>query len=68
MPFALLACSRIFNSEAQQEFFEQNHVVHRPDCVLFDGHSGHSRLSHTHTLAYNGLRGLISYICKYNVC
>lgn len=28
-----LACSRIFNSEAQREFFKSNHVTHRPGCL-----------------------------------
>lgn len=28
-----VACSRIFNSEAQRVFFKSNHVAHRPGCL-----------------------------------
>lgn len=31
-----LACSRIFNSEAQRVFFKSNHVAHRPGCFAIN--------------------------------
>lgn len=33
IPFSRVACSRIFNSGAQQEFLINNHVAHRPYCL-----------------------------------